>query len=627
MHISGSVYNPGPGKHCPQTPHLSRHRVVVCVVVFVVVGAAELGIVFLLNILAALLSQNRLQFLIPSRSTMTIVRSIVRAKPNIFLAVLILLGIWVLSRSDIEENEHYGKRSHIEQCPNYAEYSKFRHLPLSPGPLQLPYMRPEKRCRTFVSPAVDRLVADLVSKVKSPDLARLIENCLPNTLDTTILWHESRLENSKVEDSQTFVVTGDIHAEWLRDASHQLSVYQPLMKHDPKLQELIKGAINTQASFIINNRYCNAFHPPPGLKVERGLLAKDDVLPRPDWNAVFECKYEIDSLASFLTLTNDYIQHSDDLLVIDESWTAAYNRIMYTIAEQSTASFDSKTGKPLPFKYMFKRNTNIGSETLPLGGVGNPVNYNTGLVRSAFRPSDDATLLQFFVPGNMQLLAELRRIKENVLIPLRYLSNLNTQLGLTTAFIDKISAGLETHAIVHHPDYGKIYAYEVDGYGGRIIMDDANVPSLLALPDFGFTTVDDPIYKNTRRMILENSGNPYFVSGQDFEGVGGPHIGISNAWPMLLLIRIRTSTIDYEISEMLRMVMETTGARGLMHELIDVSIPGGYEFTRSWFAWCNSEFGKTILWIAQNKPHLIFKDEFAMDPYNIDQVLRAGPAT
>lgn len=544
---------------------------------------------------------------------------------NILFATLALLALWLLMKKEKPHKtsriESFGVRRSTETCPDYAHYSKFRHLPLSKGPLQLPYMRPPRKCRTFSSRAVEKLIADLMSKVKSDDMARLIENCLPNTLDTTILWHVAKEDGPKIAASQTFVVTGDIHAEWLRDAARQLSVYQPLMKHDRQLQELIKGAIRTQSTYIAAARYCNAFHPPPELGVEPGKLAKDDVNPRPDWTHVFECKYEIDSLASFLTLTNEYIEHlGGDLLVIDSEWKTAFNRLLFTLAEQTTPSFDPTTGMPFAPRYLFQRETNIGSETLPLSGAGNPVNSGTGLIRSAFRPSDDATILQFFIPGNIHMLTELRRIKKAVLEPLE----MESQIKSTSNFISNIASGIEKYGIVNHPVYGKVYAYEVDGFGGNIFMDDANVPSLLSIPDLGYVTADDPVYQNTRRMVLEKSGNPYYIIGQDFEGIGGPHIGVRNAWPMSLLLRIRTLTDDAEITRMLQMLLETTGSKGLMHELINVHIPHGYEFTRSWFAWCNSEFGKTILWIAKNKPHIIFKEEYSKRPYDIDKVLQAS---
>ncbi|CAX40772.1 conserved hypothetical protein [Candida dubliniensis CD36] len=514
------------------------------------------------------------------------------------------------------------KKTH--KCPDYVVYSQKRHPPFSIGRFKYPYMRPAPKCRTFVSSAVESVIEDLKSKINDPDLARLLENCLPNTLDTTILWHQPKMKTPPKHDTllpQSFIVTGDIHAEWLRDAARQLSVYQPMIRFDPKLKELILGAINTQAYYIINSPYCNAFHPPPGSGVKRGDTAFDQVHPKPDWKQVFECKYELDSLASFLTLTNEYYENSQgDTSFINNSWLRAFEKVLIILHRESVPSFDEETGQMLPFYYSFQRNTNIGSETLPLGGVGNPVNYGTGLIRSAFRPSDDATILQFFIPGNIHMLTELKKARSTYLT---YENIARDSMLVETAdtFINALSSGIEKYGIVNHPIYGKVYAYEVDGYGSATFMDDANIPSLLSIPDLGYTTIDDEIYQNTRKMILSKQGNPYYLKGHFFEGIGGPHIGLRNAWPMSLLVRIRTTNDDDEIISSLDMIMRNTANLGLMHESIHVNSRQGRDYTRPWFAWCNSEFGKTILHLAKNKPHLIFKKEWQNVPYDIENVL------
>lgn len=506
------------------------------------------------------------------------------------------------------------------KCVNYVDHSKKKHMPLSKGKFRYPYMRPAPKCRTFNSPALERVIQDLKLKIKDPDVARLMENCLPNTLDTTILWHRQTLAHGR-ELPETFVVTGDIHAEWLRDLARQLSVFQPLVKHDDGLKTLIKGAIRTQIQYVVAAPYCNAFHPPPHSDVKPGETARDQVFPLPDWRRVFECKYEIDSLASFLTLTNEYLVNlGHDLSVITTAWMHAYEKLLAVLQRESRPLFDPETGFAAPFYYSFQRHTNIGSETLPLGGVGNPVNYNTGLIRLAFRPSDDATILQFFVPGNAYMLAELKNTMRNVFDRIEPTPETRRYAEITRGFISEIEYGLKNHAIVKHPKWGEVYAYEVDGYGGAVFMDDANIPSLLSLPETGVVDVDDTVYQNTRRMVLSKEGNPYFLHGPFFEGIGGPHIGIRHAWPMSLLVRMRTSTNDEEIMENLERVMAATGGLGLMHESVNVNARGGNDYTRPWFAWCNSEFGKTILHLAVHKPHLIFKKEYASKPYDLDAV-------
>jgi meiotically up-regulated gene 157 (Mug157) protein len=96
-------------------------------------------------------------------------------------------------------------------------------------------------------------------------------------------------------------------------------------------------------------------------------------------------------------------------------------------------------------------------------------------------------------------------------------------------------------------------------------MDDANSPSLLALPYLGFINANDPIYVNTRKFVLSKQ-NPYFFKGSKGEGIGGPHIGPNYIWPMSIIMRGLTSTNKTEVEECLHMVSDNTGGTYFMHE-------------------------------------------------------------
>lgn len=509
----------------------------------------------------------------------------------------------------LDHSNRWFKGLKSPSCEEYTLYASRPHLPSSDGPLKLPFMRPPEECRTFTSPAVEKVIKDFKAKMKDPDLFRIFENALPNTLDTTILWFTE--SDGDDGNPKTFISTGDIHAEWLRDSARQLSVYQKFIPDDPKLGKLIKGAIIQQSQYISIAPYCNAFQPPKRSKVSRKPSSIDNVTPVPPWTEVFECKWELDSLASFLTLTNEYIENSNDFQIIEEPVVINALRVIHRILERESSPTFEKNGKVLPFYYSFRRDTNIGSETLPLAGTGNPVNFGSGLIRSAFRPSDDACIYQFLIPSNIQMLVELKKI-----IPLLEKYNNPFIMGeslssLFTQYVDDITTGIEEFAIVDHKRFGKVYAYEVDGYGGANFMDDANIPSLLSLPDLGYGSINDEIYQNTRKMILSKEGNPYFLKGKYLQGIGGPHVGLFHAWPMSLLVQIRTTDDDEEIISLLETLKETTGGLGLMHEGVNVNSPKGKTYTRPWFSWCNSEFGKTILDLAERKPWLIFKNSKA----------------
>lgn len=362
------------------------------------------------------------------------------------------------------------------------------------------------------------------------DLAQLFRNAFPNTLDTTIRWHtngssadSSSSQKTKNGTSQwqgphTFIVTGDINAEWLRDSASQLSGYQALAKQDPNIHSLILGAINTQVEFVIQSPYCNAFQPPPpsGQKPVPSSQ-KDTVHPKYDPSVVYECKYELDSLASFLTLGTEFYENTKSTEFLTGRWYKALDTLLSVLDAQSQPTFTQN--KYVQNQYTFQRETNTGTETLGLDGVGNPLNGGTGLIRSAFRPSDDATIFGFFIPPNAMMAVQLQKTASIIKAAGGH-NDLSTNLQQRGKTLQQ---AVWDHGVVQHPKYGDVFAFEVDGYGSRLLMDDANMPSLLSLPLLDFVDQNDSVYINTRKMVLEKSGNPYYLVGSAFKGIGGPH--------------------------------------------------------------------------------------------------------
>ena len=437
--------------------------------------------------------------------------------------------------------------------------------------MALPFQRPHRRCRTFESTEVNKVISDMTDRMADQDLSRLFENAFPNTLDTTVRWHtdgKKRLNKKHMRwaGPQSFIVTGDINAEWLRDSTNQLAQYQPLAKKDKNIHSLILGAINTQAEYVITSPYCNAFQPPPPSNVGPSNNGQGDfVHPAYEPSFVFECKYEIDSLASFLSLSNQFWNNTGSKEALTKRWFTALDTILAVLDEQSKGTFHVKTGAFMLNEYQFRRETTTGTETLNLGGIGNPLNSGTGLVRSAFRPSDDATILGFFIPGNAMMSVELKRAA--AMLKKEGYNDIATSLK---ARGEAIEAGIYEHGVVDHKKYGKVFAYEVDGYGSSILMDDANVPSLLALPVMGFVDKKNEIYQNTRKMILERQGNPYYLEGKAYQGIGGPHIGPNHAWPLSKLIEALTSDDDQDIMDNLAQVKKASSL-GLIHESVNVN--------------------------------------------------------
>ncbi len=426
--------------------------------------------------------------------------------------------------------------------------------------------RPAPGERKFTSKIVDETIASYKKRIKDAKLAWMFENCYPNTLDTTC---EHSVKNGRPD---SFIITGDIHAMWLRDSSAQVYPYVVLAKKEKTLQTMLAGVINRQTDCILIDPYANAFNDGPiGSEWE-----SDHTDMKPE---LHERKWEIDSLCYPIRLAYHYWKETGDTSVFDDRWVSAVEAIVRTFKEQQR--------KDSLGPYTFTRTTNRQGDTLLNDGWGSPVNP-VGLIVSTFRPSDDATLFNFLIPSNLFAITSLRQVAEM----LRKIKNNRTLADTCEALANEVEKAVKEYAIVERPGFGKVYAFEVDGFGNYVCMDDANVPSLLALPFLGCVDVNDPVYQNTRRLVLSKS-NPYFFKGKAGEGIGGPHIGFDFIWPMSIIMRATTSTDENEIRYCVQTLRDTDGGTGFMHESFHKDDPTN--FTRSWFAWTNTLFGELII--------------------------------
>ncbi len=432
--------------------------------------------------------------------------------------------------------------------------------------------RPPLEKRQFHSDIVEKTITETKKKIKDPKLAWMFENCFPNTLDTTC---EHKMIDGKYD---TFILTGDIHAMWLRDSSAQVFPYVALSGKDKALKNMLIGVINRQTKCILIDPYANGFNEgPTGSEWET-----DETDMKPE---LHERKWEIDSLCYPIRLAYHFWQTTQDTSAFDDNWEKAMEAVYKTFIEQQR--------KENLGPYKFTRKTDRQGDTLLNFGYGSPVKP-VGLIVSSFRPSDDATLFGFLIPSNMFAVTSLKQLSEM----LRKIRKNEAFAKRCDTLANEVEQAVKEYGIVEHPKYGKVYAFEVDGFGSHVFMDDANVPSLLAMPYLGCVEINDPIYQNTRKLILSED-NPYFFKGKAAEGIGGPHIGFNYIWPMSIVMRANTTNDPKEIKMCVDMLRNTDGDTGFMHESFNKDNPA--DFTRSWFAWSNTLFGELILRLVNEK--------------------------
>lgn len=440
-----------------------------------------------------------------------------------------------------------------------------------------PVVRTPKQKRNFTSSAIEKAIVEFKQSVKNKELTWLFENCFPNTLDTTVIYSESKGR------PLTYVITGDIDAMWLRDSSAQVYPYIHFLNQDPKLQKLVAGVINQQTEFILKDPYANAFYNDDE-KYTRWESDFTEMKP-----GVHERKYELDSLCYPIRLAYNYWKKTNDSSPFDIQWKRSIETILKVCREQQK--------KESSAPYTFRRTGGWAIDAVPMGGNGYIVNP-VGLIRSSFRPSDDATIFPFLIPSNFFAVVSLKQASEMVRAIIKDFKLADELLSLS----NEVKDALNKYAVANHPKYGEIYAFETDGFGSVYLSDDANVPNLLSLPYLGAVDPKDEIYSNTRKFVWSEN-NPFFFKGKAAEGIGGHHIGIDMIWPMSIIMKALTSTDENEIQQCIKVLQSTHADTGFMHESFHKDDPKN--FTRSWFAWANTLFGELLWKTYKEKPHLL----------------------
>jgi len=442
---------------------------------------------------------------------------------------------------------------------------------------EFPVVRIPLSQRKFTSEAVENLIVQVQKNIGNRKLAWMFGNCFPNTLDTTV---DFEMIDGR---SDTYVITGDIDAMWLRDSTAQITPYIALANKDKKLQLLIQGVINRQVYCILKDPYANAFYKNDNKVSPWKDRDKTEMKP-----GIHERKWEIDSICYPIRLSYLYWKQTGDLTPFDSQWVAAMQLILKTFKEQQR--WDGKT------PYTFQRVTSWATDGVTMGGKGYPVKPN-GLICSSFRPSDDATVFSYLIPSNFFAVVACKQAAE-ILKALHQndLANNFVQLG------DQVHKAIMDNAILDVPRFGKIYAYEINGYGSYNLMDDTNVPSLLSLPYIGAVDPNDPIYLNTRKFVFSDA-NPFYTTSKWGEAITSPHCGLDMLWQLSIIVRGLTSASHDEIKMCLKQLQDTDANTGFIHETFHRDIPE--KFTRKWFAWANTIFGEFVWKVYRDEKSLL----------------------
>ena len=453
--------------------------------------------------------------------------------------------------------------------------------------------RPAVDKRTFVSEEIEKYIKEVTSKIKDVDIANIFTNCYPNTLDTTVDYNES--------NKDTFIITGDIKAMWLRDSSFQVYPYLKHCNKDKHLNSMMLGLFNRQIKCILLDPYANAFNKVP----KRSPWANDQTYKLVNGSKVramndnlWERKFELDSLMSPFFIMCKYYETTKDASFLTPDFYKALDSTFNVVEKEKRGTDDEDKDKGP--EYTFQRS---GLEPFDSQhqGRGNPCK-TCGLVKCNFRNSDDATVFSYNIPENAMISStflSLADMLNKATTDKKDIVNKLLKIG------NEIKENIYKHGVI--TDYTvdeQYFAFEVDGFGNSLFMDEPGYPSLISLPFLGFCKANDVIFLNTKKRILSDK-NPYYIVGKSGSGVASSHSYRKYVWPLFTLMQGITSINKEEIKTCLDLLVTSAKSTGFMHESFHIDNPS--QFTRSWFSWANSFFGVFIDSILEKCPELITK--------------------
>lgn len=414
----------------------------------------------------------------------------------------------------------------------------------------------------FIKHDLKKECDEILKNIKDEKEKETFKKCFLNTIDTTVSYYKN---------NDAFLITGDIPAMWLRDSSCQVIHYLPFIKENPFIRHFIGALINKQMTFITKDAYTNAFKEEDVIS----QWASDETKMS---SFTWERKFELDSLCFPIKLSCTYLELTNDYFLCDNTFYEALKTIVLTFYKEQ----DHLNRSDYSFRRVKKNGTVKDTSVL-----NNNLNSKCGLIYSAFRPSDDIQTYAYNIPENFFVLSTLKDIKQ-ILLDV-YHDNEYAKL------IDEISINLSEALLKYgivNINGKDIYVYETNGSGDYLLMDDANIPSLLSLPLICNDCIDFDIYNNTKEYILSKN-NPYYYEGKYLKGIGSPHTKENYVWPISLCVEgLLENDLD-KIKKIIDILVDTTANTFLMHESINVDNPN--EYSRDWFAWANAMFSILVM--------------------------------
>lgn len=436
--------------------------------------------------------------------------------------------------------------------------------------------RPYLLDRKFTSDILDNKTDEIKRAIKNKELSRVFENSFNYAADSSIFYKEI---DGKPD---TFITSGDISALSLRDSVIQIWNYLEFMNDDPAFKKLAEGLISRQTDCILIDSYASSFNEIHS----KSEWVKDLTDMKP---GVYERKWAVDSLCYFVRLSYHFWKLSGETNCFDGKWEKAVERIFNTFVEQQR--------KKSRGSYTFGRVTHNKTDTVAGEGYGNPINP-IGMICSIFRPSDDAAIFPFIISSNYFAVLSLRQLAE-MLIKIRKNKELADKL---TALADEINLSLSKYAVGENQLFGKIFAYEIDGFGSRVFMDDGNIPSLLSLAYLGCMNKNDLLYNNTRNYVLSKL-NPYYFKGKFGRGIGSPHLGVGMVSSSGVIMRAITSNDDDEIIECINTLVNSANGTGYLFESFDKDNPK--KNVRPRYAKASAMFAELIIKLYSERKDLL----------------------